>query len=88
VKSASFPPLRVEPALRRAAERVLREGESLSAFVEEAVRRGVEWRQVEDAFIARGLASEAEARESGRFVTASSVLKKLEKRLARSRRSQ
>lgn len=88
MKSASLPPLRVEPELRRAAERVLREGESLSSFVEAAVRRGVEWRQAEDAFIARGLAAEEEARATGHYVSASSVLKKLERRLARARKSQ
>lgn len=87
MKSASLPPLRVEPELRRAAERVLRKGESLSAFVEAAVRQGVEWRQVEDAFIARGLAAEAEARATGRYASAASVLKKLE-RLARAKASQ
>jgi len=88
MKSAPLPPLRVEPDLRRAAERVLREGEILSSFVEAAVRRGVEWRQLEDAFVERGLASEAEASSSGRYATASSVLKKMERRLAKARKSQ
>ncbi len=88
MKSASLPPLRVEPELRRAAERVLREGESLAARVEAAVRRGVEWRQAEDAFIARGLAAEQEARATGEYVSASSVMKKLGRRLAKARKSQ
>lgn len=34
MKSASLPSLRVDPALREAAEAVLQEGETLSSFVE------------------------------------------------------
>ncbi len=34
MKSASLPSLRVDPELRQAAERVLREGESLSNFMD------------------------------------------------------
>jgi len=33
VKTSTLPSLRVEPELREAAEQVLQEGESLSAFV-------------------------------------------------------
>jgi len=42
MKSAALPQVRVEPALRAAVEAVLTEGETLSAFVESAVRRAVE----------------------------------------------
>ncbi len=38
MKSATLPSLRVDPALREAAEAVLEEGETLSSFVEQAVR--------------------------------------------------
>jgi hypothetical protein len=34
MKTATFPAVRVEPELREAAESVLSDGESLSAFVE------------------------------------------------------
>lgn len=44
VKSASIPPLRVTSDLRQDAESVLREGESLSSFVEEPLRRQIEHR--------------------------------------------
>ena len=82
MKNATLPPLRVEPSLRRAAERLLREGETLSAFVESAVRSSVAQRQSQAQFVARGLASAAAAKESGRYVTAEDVVAKLEKRLA------
>ncbi len=39
MKTASIPSLRVEPELRRAAEAVLHEGESLSSFLEQGAVR-------------------------------------------------
>ena len=38
MKTASIPSLRVSPDLRESAERVLRDGETLSSFVETAIR--------------------------------------------------
>lgn len=83
MKTASFPSLRVEPALREAAEKVLREGESLSSFVEESVRLQVRQRQEQAAFIERGLASRERARKKDAYVSSSNVLKQLEARLAK-----
>ncbi len=82
MKTATFPSLRVDPTLRQAAEDVLQEGESLSAFVEHAVRAQIAQRQSQEAFIARGLASRDSAKASGRYVTAAAALKTLESRLA------
>jgi predicted transcriptional regulator len=87
MKSATFPSLRVDPALREAAEAVLEEGESLSAFVERSVRAQIALRQAQDAFIARGLASRDAARAGGRYVSAAVALGKLERRLAKAKRS-
>ncbi|WP_333629965.1 YlcI/YnfO family protein, partial [Agrobacterium cavarae] len=56
MKSATLPPLRVEPEFREKAQSVLREGETLSSFIEEAVRKQVEIRKSQAEFIARGLA--------------------------------
>ena len=86
MKSATLPPLRVEPELRKAAERLLHRGETLSSFVEEAVRASVERRQLQEEFVARGLAAAASARESGEYVPAAAVLEKLERRLAQARK--
>lgn len=41
--------------MRRAAEKVLGEGETLSSFVEQAIRDNVERRNLQAEFIARGL---------------------------------
>ncbi len=82
-KSASLPPLRVAPELRKSAESVLTEGETLSAFVEESVRLNVERRRAEQDFVARGLASAERARQTGQYVSADVVIEGLRKRLAR-----
>lgn len=65
MKSASLPSLRVDPALREAAEAVLQEGETLSSFVEHSVRAQVQQRQQQGAFIARGLAARDSAKAAG-----------------------
>ncbi|MDX8386489.1 MAG: YlcI/YnfO family protein [Gallionella sp.] len=81
MKTATLPPLRVQPELRQAAEEILRPGETLSAFVEDAVRRNVEFRRAQQEFIARGLASRDAAKASGEYVSAQKVLKKLSAKL-------
>lgn len=86
MKSATLPSLRVDPALREAAEAVLREGESLSNFVEQSVREQVQKRRLHDEFMARGLASRDQARRSGEYVSAAVVLKGLDARLARAKK--
>lgn len=92
MKSATIPPLRVTPDLRSAAEDVLREGETLSNFVEESLRSQIERRRVQQEFIARGLAARAEARAKSIYYSQAEVmaslrgiLKQAEKKQKRSR---
>jgi len=63
MKTARFPSVRVDPALRSEIESLLKDGETLSAFVASSVREQVRKRQLQDEFIKRGLAS-LEAYES------------------------
>ena len=86
MKTAAIPAVRVSPELRQAAEELLRTGETLSGFVEEAVRRNVEFRQAQQAFIERGLASAAAAKKSGKYVSSAAVLAKLTRRLDKARK--
>lgn len=86
MKTASLPSLRVDPALREAAEAVLQEGETLSSFVEQSVRAQVQQRQQHEAFVARGLASRESARQSGRYVSAANTLQGLRSRLDNARK--
>jgi hypothetical protein len=86
-RSRTLPPLRVSPQLRADAESVLAPGESLSAFVMDAVSRNIDFRKSQQDFVARGLASAERARASGRYASARSVVTALRKRLDRARRT-
>lgn len=81
MKTATIPSLRVDQTLRDAAENVLREGESLSSFVEQSVRAGIEGRRRQQEFIARGLASRMDAKASGEYWTAEQIAGELDEML-------
>ena len=81
MKTATLPSLRVEAALRQAAESVLKKGETLSSFVEESVRTQVRRRQMQDEFIKRGLASRDKARETGVYYSIDEVVGELRQML-------
>ena len=87
MKTATMPALRVHPELREAAENILQPGETLSGFVEEALRRNVERRQTQQAFVERGIASRDAAKESGKYIAADVVLGKLAARLEKAAQS-
>lgn len=78
MKTASIPSLRVAPELRESAERVLREGETLSSFVETAIRDEIYQRESQAEFIRRGLAARDEAERTGEYFSAESVLDELD----------
>lgn len=82
MKTATIPSLRVDPTLRQSAEDVLQQGETLSAFVEVALRAQIELRKNRQAFIARGLASRDSARQTGVYHDAVQVLNELKQDLA------
>ncbi|HEX7386134.1 MAG TPA: YlcI/YnfO family protein [Castellaniella sp.] len=86
MKTATLPSLRVAPELRRAAERVLAEGETLSQLIEHAVREEVGCREAQAEFLQRGLASRDAARETGVYVSAADVLNDLHTKLESARR--
>ncbi|MHB8562763.1 MAG: YlcI/YnfO family protein [Acidiferrobacteraceae bacterium] len=83
MKTTTIPPLRVSPALRKQAEAVLEQGETLSGFVLEALNRNIEYRKARQEFLARGLASAAIAKKSGKYVPADRVIEKLARKLAK-----
>ena len=81
MKSSSIPSIRVKPELREAAESVLREGESLSSFMEESLKAGIQHRKAQQEFIERGLAARAEAKQTGEYFSSDTVLDKLKNML-------
>jgi len=88
MKTATLPAVRVEPELRQQVEAVLGEHESLSQFVEQAVREGVSRRLAQEAFIARGLAALEAARQTQDYVSADEVARSLQARLDAARARQ
>ncbi|PFH19777.1 YlcI/YnfO family protein [Burkholderia sp. JKS000303] len=85
MKTATMPALRVDPQLREEAESVLAENETLSAFMESTLRDGIARRRVQREFVARGLASRAEAQRTGEYVDAADVQSELERMLEAAR---
>jgi predicted transcriptional regulator len=86
-KTSTIPPLRVNESVRAAAEAALREGETLSGFVLEAIQFNILRRTMQQEFVARGLAARDEARRTGNYVSADEVLEGLDKTLAHSRKT-
>ena len=77
MKTATIPALRVEPALREAAQSVLAADETLSSFVEESLKANIERRLHNQAFIARGLVARDEAKTTQEYYSEESVLSEL-----------
>ena len=73
MKSATFPSLRTTPELRQAVEQILGEGETLSGFVEQAIRESIARHQHQQEFNARCLHSRNDVRQSGKYVSADTV---------------
>jgi hypothetical protein len=81
MKTAQLPPVRVEASVREEIEAVLREGESLSEFVETAAVQAARQRKAQEEFLARGRASLAKAKRAGEFYGADKVLEDMRGRL-------
>ena len=70
MKTATLPAVRVSPDVRLLAESVLREGETLSMFIEDSLKKQAELRKSQDEFIKRGIRAGQRVRETGIYVTA------------------
>lgn len=84
MKTTPNPGLHISSELQAAAESVLHQGEDLSSFIESSIRKSVDRRVLRSDFLARGLASGANARKTGKYVNAKDVLAQLEAILASS----
>lgn len=87
MKTSIIPSVRIAPEFRAQMEQVLHEDESLSAFVEAAVRDSVQQRLNQADFVRRGMASLAQARASGSYVDADAVVERLARRLDAARKT-
>lgn len=86
MKTATLPPIRVAPDFRAELEGVLEQGESLSQFVENAVRATVTKRKNQAEFMRRGMAAIEATQRAGDGIPAEVVLATLEAKLAAARR--
>lgn len=85
MKSATLPALRVSPDLRKAAEKALRPNETISKLMETSLEKFIAQRAAEDEFIARGLRSAEESRQSQVYFSADEVLQELKSKLVKTR---
>jgi hypothetical protein len=81
MKTAVIPQVRVEPELRAELEAVLKQGETLSEFVEASVRSAIEFRRVQIQFQERGETALQDYLRTGRSSAAGDVLDKLQAKL-------
>ena len=88
MKTATIPPIRVAPKFRAEVEGVLEPGETLSEFVENAVRQTVLKRKNQAEFLRRGIPAIEETKRAGPGIAADVVVAKLEAKLAAARRTQ
>lgn len=86
MKTAILPQVRVEPQLRADVEAVLREGETLSDFLESTVRQAVDYRRMQAEFGARADAAWSRFRQTGAGVPAEEVVAEMRGRLEARRR--
>ena len=82
MKTAVIPQVRVAPQLRADLDAALLPGETLTDFVEAAVRNAVEFRRMQTNFATRCDASLAEFERTGRSIPSDLVLSKLEAKVA------
>ena len=79
-RSATLPPIRVTPETKEILEAALREGESLTQFIESAVCREAEFRAEQDAAVVRAERALKAADQGLGLMTADDFLSGMHKR--------
>ena len=85
MKTATIPPVRIDPNFRKEIEESLVGEESLAALVETAVRNEVARRRMQSEFVRRGITAIQDTLAAGNAVAADVVLARLEGKLASAR---
>ena len=79
-RSATLPPIRIAPETKARLQAVLREGESLTQFIESAVCNEAEFRAHKSAALRRAEAALSQADEGRGVITAAALLAGMEQR--------
>ncbi len=77
MRSATFPSVRTTPEIREFVESVLRPGESLSTFIEEAVHERARWRKEDETFQARAMQASRQVDDGGPTISADESITRL-----------
>ncbi|WP_421361833.1 YlcI/YnfO family protein [Agrobacterium rosae] len=85
MKTATMPSIRVTPDFREELESVLKDGETISSFMEESILREIEIRKSQSEFIKRGLAAREEAKRTGVYYTTEDVLAMMRSKLEKAK---
>ncbi|NTF31136.1 YlcI/YnfO family protein [Rhizobium skierniewicense] len=85
MKSATMPSIRVTPDLREELESVLKDGETVSSFMEDSILKEIEIRKSQSEFIKRGLAAREEAKRTGVYYTTEDVLAMMRSKLEKAK---
>ncbi|MDP1918555.1 MAG: YlcI/YnfO family protein [Myxococcales bacterium] len=86
MKTATLPPIRLDPKLKKTLEASLEPGETLSSFLLQAAVKSAEIRHAQREYVARAEARSRAAHRTGRTVPAAAVFKRLEQALARAKK--
>ena len=81
MKTAKLPPVRVDATVHAEIESVLRPGETLSQFVENAAVQAAQRRRSQQEFLERGRVSLKRATKSGQYYSANDALDAMQARL-------
>ncbi|HET9820719.1 MAG TPA: YlcI/YnfO family protein [Burkholderiaceae bacterium] len=79
-RTATLPPIRVAPETKARLEAVLRKGESLTQFIEQAVCREAEFRAEQNAAVARARKALRAANKGAGLVSADGFLAGMQQR--------
>jgi hypothetical protein len=79
-RSATLPPIRVAPETKASVEAVLREGETLTQFIENAICREAEFRSEQNAAVARAKKALRNAERGIGLMSAEELMKGMEQR--------
>ena len=87
MKTATIPPVRIDPSFRQDMEQSLGKGETLASLVETAVRSEVTRRQIQSEFVRRGSAAISRTIATGDGMPAEVLITKLKTKLDSARAS-
>ena len=82
MKTASLPPVRIEPSLREEIEQSLDQNETIASLVKTAVRNEISRRKTQAEFVRRGMEAIERTVQASEGISLDAMLGRLEHKLA------